>query len=130
MNIWTNGCFDILHIGHIELFKYASSLGRLHVGIDSDQRVKLLKGLNRPINKQNQRAQLLRSIKYIHTVNIFDDEQTLRSLLVDYDIDVIVIGDDYINKRVVGSDLVNDVLFFPKIPSISTSSIICQLNNK
>jgi len=130
MNIWTNGCFDILHIGHIELFKYASSLGRLHVGIDSDQRVKLLKGLNRPINKQNQRAQLLRSIKYIHTVNIFDDEQTLRSLLVGYDIDVIVIGDDYINKRVVGSDLVNDVLFFPKIPSISTSSIICQLNNK
>jgi len=128
MNIWTNGCFDIVHMGHIELFKYASSLGRLYVGIDSDQRVKLLKGLGRPINEQNQRSQLLSSIKYIHKVDIFDDEKTLRSLLVDYNIDTIVVGDDYINKQVVGSDLVNNVLFFPKIPNLSTSSILDERN--
>lgn len=129
MNIWTNGCFDIVHIGHIELFRYASSLGKLFVGIDSDQRVKELKGSDRPVNKQEERAKLLQAIKYIYRVNIFNDTQTLKEIILNYRIDTIVVGDDYINKPVIGSELVKNVIFFPKIPNFSTTNILCQHNN-
>ena len=72
--IWTNGCFDVLHRGHIELFKYAKSLGdRLYVGIDTDEKVKRDKGKDRPVNKLNDRKFLLESIKYIDKVFIFND---------------------------------------------------------
>lgn len=130
-NIWTNGCFDILHIGHIELFKYAKSLGdKLIVGIDSDDRVKLLKGNNRPINNHVYRKQFLESIKYIDQVVIFSNEQDLISNLKNFNIDTIVIGDDYKNKLVIGSELVKSVIFFPKIQNMSSSKIICKLQTQ
>ena len=69
--IFVNGCFDILHRGHIELFKYAKSLGDiLFVGIDTDERVKKAKGNERPFNNQDDRKYLLESIKYIDEVFI------------------------------------------------------------
>jgi D-beta-D-heptose 7-phosphate kinase/D-beta-D-heptose 1-phosphate adenosyltransferase len=127
MNIWTNGCFDILHIGHIELFKYAKSLGdRLIVGIDSDDRVKLLKGNNRPINNHTFRKQFLESIKYIDQVVIFSNEQDLISNIKNFNIDTIVVGDDYRDKFVIGSNLAN-VVFFNKIPNLSSSKIIAYV---
>lgn len=123
-NIWTNGCFDVLHIGHIELFKYARSLGdRLIVGIDSDDRVRLLKGNNRPVNNHVFRKQFLESIKYIDQVVIFSNEQDLISNLKNFNIDTIVIGDDYKDRFVIGSNLAN-VVFFNKIPDLSSSKII------
>ena len=68
-NIWTNGCFDIIHAGHIALFEYAKNLGdNLFVGIDSDERIKINKGLNRPINNVALRQKVLLSIKYIDRV--------------------------------------------------------------
>lgn len=123
-NIWTNGCFDIIHIGHIELFKYAKSLGdRLIVGIDSDDRVRLLKGNNRPINNHTFRKQFLESIKYIDQVVIFSNEQDLISNIKNFNIDTIVVGDDYRDKFVIGSNLAS-VVFFNKIPDLSSSKII------
>ena len=69
MKVWTNGCFDILHRGHIELFRYAKSLGdELVVGIDTDEKVKLDKGEDRPINNLQDRMYMLQSIKYIDRV--------------------------------------------------------------
>ena len=69
MKIWTNGCFDILHRGHIEMFRYAKSLGdELVVGVDSDEKVKLDKGEDRPINNLQDRILMLQSIKYIDKV--------------------------------------------------------------
>lgn len=127
INIWTNGCFDILHIGHIELFKYAKSLGdKLIVGIDSDNRIKQLKGKNRPINTQQYRLLLLKSIRYIDDVVIFDTDQALREHIKKFHIAKIVIGDDYISKKVIGDDLAS-IIFFPKIPNISTTIL---LNNE
>lgn len=124
MNIWTNGCYDIIHAGHIRLFEYAKSLGNiLYVGIDSDRRVKQLKGPNRPINNQNNRKLLLSSIKFIDSVDIFDSEYELESLLQKHNIDIIVVGDDYKNKNVVGSKLVKSVIFFPRIPNLSSSEL-------
>jgi rfaE bifunctional protein nucleotidyltransferase chain/domain len=131
-NIWTNGCFDLVHIGHIELFKYAKSLGqKLIVGIDSDSRVKSLKGLSRPINNENNRKNFLYSIRYIDDVVVFDSNETLMDNIVKYQIDTIVVGDDYIGRSVVGSHLVKSVLFFPKIPHYSSSIIYEQsINSK
>lgn len=124
-NIWTNGCYDILHLGHIRLFEYAKSLGnKLIVGIDSDDRVKHFKGPTRPINSENIRKEILESIKYIDEVYIFDSDSSLCDLVIKHNIDSIVIGDDYKNKNVVGSHLVKDVIFFPKLPLLSTSRII------
>jgi D-beta-D-heptose 7-phosphate kinase/D-beta-D-heptose 1-phosphate adenosyltransferase len=122
--IWTNGCFDILHVGHIELFKYAKSLGdQLIVGIDSDARVKELKGESRPINNQFRRKILLESIKYIDKVVIFNSEDDLRSNIKNLSVDLIVVGDDYKNKGVIGAEYAT-VMFFPKIPNLSSSAII------
>jgi D-beta-D-heptose 7-phosphate kinase/D-beta-D-heptose 1-phosphate adenosyltransferase len=122
-NIWTNGCFDILHIGHLELFKYAKSLGHtLVVGIDGDSRVKELKGSSRPINNQLFRQTLLESIKYIDRVVVFDTDKELKDHIKNLLIDTIVVGDDYKNKTVIGSEHAN-VIFFPKIPNLSSSFI-------
>ena len=73
--IWTNGCFDVLHRGHIELFKYAKSLGDyLVVGIDDDERVRASKGPLRPINNLEDRVEMLESIKYIDEVVPFSTD--------------------------------------------------------
>jgi D-beta-D-heptose 7-phosphate kinase/D-beta-D-heptose 1-phosphate adenosyltransferase len=133
--IWTNGCFDIIHVGHIELFRYAKSLGnQLIVGIDSDLRVKKLKGENRPINCEHDRKILLESIKYIDKVFIFDSQNDMRDILKSLAINTIVVGDDYKNKYVTGSELINNVIYFPKLPRYSTTSILNKneknLNNR
>ena len=129
-NIWTNGCYDILHLGHIRLFQYAKSLGdKLIVGIDSDNRVKELKGNNRPINNEQHRKEILESIKYIDEVYIFNSSDKLKNLIKQHDIDSIVVGDDYKNKQVIGSELVKQIIFFTRIPSLSTSQIINDTSN-
>tara|TARA_Y100001973_G_C5184174_1_gene326769 strand:+ start:395 stop:781 length:387 start_codon:yes stop_codon:yes gene_type:complete len=121
--IWTNGCFDILHVGHIELFKYARSLGcRLTVGIDSDKRVSELKGKNRPINDENYRKKMLSSIRWVDNVVVFNDEKELCDSVQKH-ADIIVVGSDYKNKRVIGSEWA-EVVFFDKIEGYSTTKII------
>jgi D-beta-D-heptose 7-phosphate kinase/D-beta-D-heptose 1-phosphate adenosyltransferase len=126
--IWTNGCFDILHIGHIKLFEYARSLGdKLIVGIDGDERVKLLKGINRPINNEQNRKMLLESIKYIDGVYIFNSDDQLRGLIKNNDVHTIVVGDDYKTKIVIGSEYSTETIFFPKISSVSTSNILLSM---
>lgn len=123
--IWTNGCYDVLHIGHIRLFQYAKSLGdELIVGIDSDIRVKLLKGNSRPINNQNDRKEMLESIKYIDKVYIFNDPEEMNSILFKENIDTIIVGSEYKDKKVNGSDIVKNINYFSRIDGYSTSSII------
>ena len=125
--IWTNGCFDILHTGHIELLKFAKSKGDfLFVGIDSDKRVKNLKGEKRPINSQWDRKKMLESIKYVDKVFIFDDEHNMEEILIDNKIDLIVIGNEYTDKKVTGSRFC-EISFFKKIPDKSTSNLINKI---
>jgi D-beta-D-heptose 7-phosphate kinase/D-beta-D-heptose 1-phosphate adenosyltransferase len=127
--IWVNGCFDIIHPGHIELLKYAKSLGGiLIIGIDSDIRVNNLKGNNRPINNQEFRKTMLEAIRYVDEVFIFNDEIEMCDILIKNSVDLIVIGDEYIGRKITGSDIC-DVEFFSKIPNISSSSIINKINN-
>ena len=122
--IWTNGCFDIIHPGHIELFKYAKSKGDLlFVGIDTDKRVKELKGESRPINSQEDRKKVLEAIRYIDKVFLFGSTDEMECILAETGVDVIVIGDEYIGRKVTGENIC-EVDFFKKIPGKSTTSII------
>ena len=80
--VWCNGCFDILHPGHIELFKVARSLGdRVVVGIDSDEKVRRDKGPLRPINNLSFRKTMLESIRYIDLVLPFDSKEELEQMI-------------------------------------------------
>jgi len=123
--IWTNGCFDILHRGHIELFKYARSLGdEITVGVDSDRKVMQDKGLYRPINNLEDRIEVLKSIKYIDRIVQFDSSDELECLIKNYNPDIIVVGSDWKGKGVVGEQYAKEVKFFDRIKEYSTTKIV------
>ena len=123
--IWTNGCFDILHKGHIALFKYAKSLGsKLYVGIDSDEKVKKDKGNDRPFNNVQDRKEVLEAIKYIDGVFVFNDTQGLDDLIRIVGPNIMVIGSDWKGKTVVGEQHVNKLVFFDRLKNYSTTNIL------
>ena len=125
MIVWVNGCFDVLHIGHIELLRYAKNLGdKLIVGIDSDERVKELKGDTRPFNNQFDRTEMLRAIKYVDQVVIFNSEKELIASIDKYNVHTMVVGDDYKDKEVIGSENAKKVMFFQKLDNYSTTHIL------
>ena len=125
MKIWVNGCFDILHRGHFELFKYAKSLGNeLVVGVDTDFKVNQDKGLNRPYNNLSDRMFALQSIKYIDKVISFNSKKELENLIQFFAPDILVEGSDWRGGDVVGHEFVKQVCFFERIPKYSTTSIL------
>ena len=130
IKVWTNGCFDVLHRGHIELFKFAKSQGNhLVVGLDSDEEVKRDKGSDRPFNTFEDRKEVLLSIRYIDDVWYFDSRNGLVELIKKYQPDVMVIGSDWKGRDVVGEELVDKVKFFDRVGDYSTTEILMQ-NNK
>ena len=124
--IWVNGCFDVLHIGHIRLFEYAKSLGDwLRVGIDSDYRVKSNKGENRPINSWDVRLEFLMSLKYIDDVVVFSSDDELRLSVKDYAPKYMVVGEEYKDRGVIGHEYAtNGVFYFKRVGDYSTSSVL------
>ena len=125
MKVWTNGCFDILHRGHIELFRYAKSLGdELVVGIDTDAKVMLDKGKDRPINNLQDRMYMLQSIKYIDKVIPFDSTKDLEKTIKWYRPNIMVIGSDWKDKDVIGSFFTDKLVFFDRIEGYSTTSTL------
>ena len=123
--VWTNGCFDILHRGHIEMFKYAKSLGEvLVVGIDDDARVRAYKGDSRPINTLEDRIEMLNSIKYIDNVVSFDIDSELDTQVLLSGAEIMVVGSDYRGKEVIGSRHVKEVKFFDRFGGHSTTEIL------
>ena len=126
--IWTNGCFDILHRGHIELFKFARSQGDfLIVGIDTDERISNAKGPNRPFNRLDDRMAMLESIKYIDEIRVFDANDELDTQVLLSGAKIMVVGSDYKNKEVIGSRHVQEVKFFDRIGGHSTTKILVGL---
>lgn len=129
--VWVNGCFDVLHRGHVELFKYAKSLGDiLIVGIDDDRRVEKLKGKTRPVNKLEDRLEMLRSIKYIDEVVWFTSDEDLDARVLASNAETMVVGSDYENKKVIGSRHVKEVKFYRKIDGYSTTKILEYSSNR
>ena len=122
---FVNGCFDVLHPGHIELLNYASSFGDyLIVAIDSDRKVAEMKGPDRPIFSQSDRAYMLKEIRCVDVVHIFDTRQELESLLDSLRPDTMVVGSDWKGKEVVGSQYAKSVKFFDRIGDYSTTKTI------
>ena len=123
--IFVNGCFDVLHPGHIQLFKYAKSLGDyLIVAIDSDKRVSEMKGPERPIFSQSDRSQTLEAIRYIDVVHIFDSKEDLENLLKSIAPDIMIVGSDWKNKPVIGSQYAKRLIFFDRISNYATTKTI------
>lgn len=124
MKVWVNGTFDVLHIGHVRLLEYASSLGSLRIGIDSDKRVKELKGEDRPFNTLQDRIEMLLSLKYVNDVKSFDSREEMINLIKAWEPDYMIVGSDYKNKPVIGSEFTKNLLFFDRLEKHSTSKIL------
>lgn len=127
--VFANGCFDVLHAGHLHLLKEAKSFGdRLVVGINSDASVCRLKGQGRPIHNQQQRTQQLLLLPWVDQVLVFD-EPTPLELIKAVKPHIIVKGGDYSVKEVVGNDLA-EVRIVSTLPGFSTSSTVAKILNQ
>jgi rfaE bifunctional protein nucleotidyltransferase chain/domain len=122
--IWVNGTFDIVHIGHIKLLEYASTLGTVRVGIDTDNRVREKKGESRPYNGIEDRMEFIRSIRFVDSVVSFDSDSTLIDSIKEWEPEIMVIGNDYNLENVIGSHLFKHIIFFNKIDGKSTTNIL------
>jgi len=131
MIVFTNGCFDIVHRGHLELLKYCDSIacpamgGCVVVGLNSDASIKKLKGQNRPINNQEDRKFHLESLKFVYEVIIFEEE-TPYELIKSVKPNIIVKGGDYKKENVVGNDLCK-VRIFDYKQEYSTTSLLSKI---
>ena len=126
--VFTNGCFDIMHAGHVRYLAAARSEGEiLIVGINSDKSVKSIKGKNRPIMPQDQRAEVLAGLWCVDYVVFFDEPDPLR-LIQAIKPDVLVKGEDWAKDKIIGADSVKAdggrVVRVAVVPDISTSMII------
>ncbi len=121
--VFTNGCFDIIHIGHIRYLREARALGDvLVVGLNSDRSVLILKP-DRPVNPQDQRAEVLASLEMVDYVTLFDEE-TPYELIQLIRPDVLVKGGDWKKENIVGSDIAKETFSLPYIQGVSTTGII------
>ena len=127
--IFVNGTFDVLHPGHVRLLQYAKSLGtRLLVAIDTDNRVRQLKGPSRPFFTQDDRKFMLESLGC--TVVLFNTDQELEHIIATYEPDIMVKGSDYINKPIVGEEHCGRIEFFKRTDEHSSTKAIQNLTSR
>ena len=120
-----NGCFDILHVGHLEMFKECSKMvDVLVVAIDSDSRIQLNKGDDRPYNTLLDRKKMLMSLESIDVVFSFDSDSELSNLVKCLQPDIMMVGEEYKEKNVIGSQYAKDVKYFRRIDGYSTTKIL------
>jgi D-beta-D-heptose 7-phosphate kinase/D-beta-D-heptose 1-phosphate adenosyltransferase len=128
-----NGCFDVLHIGHLHTIRFAKSQAEvLVVAINSDASVQRIKGRGRPIVTQYERAQVLAALEDVDYVVVFEDDTPVQ-LLRELKPDVLVKGGDYDTTSVVGADVVDEwqgrVVLGPRIEGVSTTSLVKTIKN-
>ena len=132
MKIIVNGSFDIVHLGHIRLLQYAKSFpsAYVYVLIDTDRRIKELKGTDRPINTEYERATLLSELKLVDRVDIFDTDEELVNLIRNYDPDIMIKGSDYRNKPIIGAEFCKEIRFYDRLERYSTTNKIQDIANR
>lgn len=131
--VFTNGCFDILHLGHIDYLSKAKNQGdKLLIGLNTDVSIKQIKGKDRPITDQYSRAIILATLRFVDGVILFD-EATPYNLIKEIQPDVLVKGGDYAIHDIVGADVVNNnggqIITIDFLEGYSTSSIIEKIKN-
>ena len=129
--VFTNGCFDILHLGHIDYLEKARQQGaKLVVGMNTDASVKRLKGADRPVNNEYARARMLSALGFVDAVIMFD-EDTPYELISALKPDILIKGDDYTVENIVGADIVlengGEVKTIPLVKGFSTSDLIKKI---
>ncbi len=132
--VFTNGCFDVLHLGHIEYLAKARDLGNiLIVGLNSNESVHRLKGLHRPVNDEHARAVTLASLSFVDAVILFG-EDTPRELIHQIQPDILTKGKDYEEKEIVGFDIVKEtggeVVTIDLVKGYSTTQTLEKMNKE
>lgn len=123
--VFVNGTFDVLHYGHFKLLEAAAELGdKLYVAIDTDERIKEKKGEHRPFHNIMERKEMLESITFVDKVFTFGSDEDLITLIRATNPDVYVIGSDYKNKPIVGSEYLRNIVFIPRMEKFSTTKIM------
>ena len=130
--VFTNGCFDIFHYGHLHILREAAKLGTLIVGINSDASIKKIKGIDRPIFPLKYRQQIIESLLFVNTTMSFNEETPL-NLILKIKPDILVKGGDWCIDSIVGSKYVTSyggkVKTIPLIKGMSTSNILKRILN-
>lgn len=132
--VFTNGCFDLLHLGHVDYLEKAKNLGhRLIVGLNTDASVRRFKGDARPLQDQVSRARVMAALQFVDVVVLFDEDtpmQLIESLVPD----VLVKGDDYLAENIVGADIVKkaggEVKTITFVEGYSTTGIVNKILNQ
>jgi len=128
--VFVNGTFDILHVGHLALLEYAFNQGEmLTVAIDSDRRIRELKGSTRPINNQQDRKTMLECLYMVDEVYVFDTDEELVELIKQH-CDIMIKGSDYQGKPIIGSEYCKEIKFYERIEKYSTTDIIQRIINR
>ena len=128
--VWTNGTFDILNPGHMQMFKVARSLGdKVIVATDTDAKIKKDKGAHKPVNDLCYRVAMLEAIKYIDVVHTFGDRKELEDLIMLYEPDILLLGDDWRYGDVVGREHAKEVRFLPRVGGYASSDTIKRIHN-
>ena len=131
--VFTNGCFDILHLGHVDYLEKARALGdKLVVGVNTDASVSRLKGPSRPLQDEMSRARIMASLLFTNAIVLFDEE-TPYELIQSVMPDVLVKGDDYTVQNIVGHDIVlqngGEVKTIALVKGYSTSNVVAKIKN-
>jgi rfaE bifunctional protein nucleotidyltransferase chain/domain len=129
--VFTNGCFDILHLGHVDYLEKASNLGnKMMVGLNTDASVSRIKGLNRPITNEISRSRVMASLSFVDAVVLFDEETPLQLIEV-LKPDILVKGNDYLAENIVGAKFVLEnggkVETIPLVSGYSTTAIVQKI---
>jgi D-beta-D-heptose 7-phosphate kinase/D-beta-D-heptose 1-phosphate adenosyltransferase len=127
-----NGTFDIIHLGHLRLLQYARSFPNSYVLvlIDSDRRVRELKGANRPVNTESERCSMLFALKCVDRVETFDSDQELVDLIKNFEPDVMVKGSDYRGQPIIGAEYCKEIKFYDRFKDYSTTNKIQDIANR
>lgn len=132
--VFTNGCFDILHLGHVDYLEKSRQLGdKLVLGLNTDASISRIKGPSRPLQDEMSRARVMASLLFVDAVVLFDDDTPLE-LIKAVQPDILVKGDDYTIENIVGQDVVTarggEVKTVPLVKGYSTTSIVKKIENQ